>query len=95
MVARVRPVQHGKALGVRGPVEITAVHDDAADRGAVPADIFGGGMDDDRGPVRERPGEHRGCRVVDDERDAELAPDGGDLGQGKTSSLGSGNVSAK
>ena len=41
VIAGVRRVQRRLALGMRFPVEIAAIDDDAADRGAVAAEIFG------------------------------------------------------
>ena len=40
VVARVRLVEVGLPLGVRLPVEVARVDDDAADGVAVPADVF-------------------------------------------------------
>ena len=73
-------VQQREAVGVLLPVEIAAVDDDAADRGAMTADIFRRRVHHDRGAVIERPADHRRRRVVHDQRHAELAPDLGDLG---------------
>ena len=75
VVAGIGLVQRGEALGVRGPVEVAAVDDDAADRGAVPADVLGRRVHHDGGAVVERPADHRRRRVVHDQRHAELAPD--------------------
>ena len=52
------------------PVELAGFTDNAAHRGAVAADVLGGGMDDDvRAPIH-RPAEvRRRHGVVDDERD--------------------------
>ena len=62
------------------PVESAAVDDGAADRGAVAADVFRGGVDDHRGAMLERPGEERRGGIVEDERHAEPAPQRRDLG---------------
>ena len=43
----------------RLPVELAAVHDDAADRRAVPADELRRRVDDDVGPVLDRPQQRR------------------------------------
>src|ERR1019366_5434307 len=40
LVARVRVVEHGEAVGVFLPVKIAAIDDDAADRCTVATDIF-------------------------------------------------------
>ena len=47
-------VKSGEALGVRAAVEVAAVDDDAADRGAVPAEELGRRVHDDVGAVLER-----------------------------------------
>src|SRR5699024_7015472 len=58
----------GPAAGPGGEVEGAAVHDHAGDRGAVAAEVLGGGVDHDVGPVLERAQQHRGGhRVVDDD----------------------------
>ena len=83
MIGRVGRVEQRLASGMRFPVEIAAIDDHAADRGAVPADIFGGRVNDDRGAVFERPAQERGCRIVHDQRNAEWAPDVGDFFNGE------------
>ena len=62
VIARVRRVEHREAVGVLLPVEIAAVDDDAADRGAVAADVFGGRMHGDRRAVLDRLAQHRAAR---------------------------------
>ena len=58
----------GEALVV--PVELAAVHDGAADAGAVPADELGGGVRDDiRAPLERAEQVRRGEGVVDHQRD--------------------------
>jgi hypothetical protein len=79
VVARVGPIQQREALGVLLPVEAAAVDDDAADRGAVPADVLGRRVNDDVGAVVERPADNGRRRVVDDQRHAQLLADLGDL----------------
>jgi hypothetical protein len=55
------------------PVEVAAVDDDAADGGAVAADMLGRRVDDDVGAMFERTVQVRRKRgVVDDERDADF-----------------------
>ena len=66
VVARVRLVEQGEALGVLLPVEGAAVDQQTADGGAVPADVLGGRVDDDVGAVLEGLADHRGGRVVHD-----------------------------
>src|SRR5882724_8912832 len=83
VIARIRLVQERKAVSMLFPVEIAAVDDDAADRGAVTADIFRRRVHDDGGTVLDRPAQHRGRGVVDDQRYAELAPDPRDLADWK------------
>ena len=59
------------------PVELAAVHDDAAQRGAVAADELGGGMDDDICAVLNGTDQVRGAEgVIDDQRQAVLVRDG-------------------
>ncbi len=57
------------------PRERPAVDQEAADRGAVAAEILGRGIDDDRRAVIERPGEDRRRGVVHDQRNAEATAD--------------------
>ena len=57
--------------------------DHTADRGAVPADIFGQRMNDNGRTMVERPCQYRRRRIVDDQRDSAFTPDGGHLGDGK------------
>ena len=55
------------------PVELAAVHDDAAQRGAVAADELGGGMDDDICAVLDGADQVRRAEgVVNDQRNAVL-----------------------
>ena len=65
----------GLALREIAPGEIAAVDDQAADRGAVAAEILGRRIDDDRRAVVERPREQRRGGVVDDQRNAERPAD--------------------
>ena len=59
------------------PVELAAVHDDAAQRGAVAADELGGGMDDDICAVLNGTDQVRGAEgIIDDQRQAVLVRDG-------------------
>ena len=90
VVAGIGRVEHGEALGVGLPVEVAAIDDDAADRGAVAADVFGGGMHDDGGAVVEGPAQHRCRGVVHDQRDAQLAAGLGHLLDGEDLELGIG-----
>ena len=53
VIARIGRVQRRLARRMRGPVEIAAVDEEPADRGAVAADIFGRRVDD-RPPRRDR-----------------------------------------
>ena len=87
VVARVRRVEHGKAVGMFLPVEIAAVDDDAADRGAVAADVFRRRVHGDGGAMLDRLAQHRTGRVVHDQRNAELAPDLRHFGDGENSEL--------
>lgn len=80
MIGGVGLGQQREAVGMGLPVESAAVDDGAADRGAVAADVFRGGVDDHRGAMLERPGEERRGGIVEDERHAEPAPQRRDLG---------------
>ena len=55
MIRRVRRVQKRLPRGVRFPVEIAAIHDHAADRGAVAAQIFCGRIHHHRRAMIEGP----------------------------------------
>lgn len=67
-------------LATRLPIEVTAVDDHTAQRGAVAADKLGCGVDDDVGTMLQRTEQIRGAEgVVDDNRQAMLL---GDLGDG-------------
>src|SRR5690625_2407695 len=55
MVGRVRLVEHREALFVGHPVELARVHDNAADGGAVAANVFGQRMHDDIRPQFKGP----------------------------------------
>ena len=68
---------------MRTPVEIAAVHDQAAEAVAVAAQIFGGRIDDHRRAVIEGPRQQRRRGIVDDQRDAKRPADGRDLGDGE------------
>ena len=78
MVAGVR-LGDGGILAAGLPVEGTAVHDDAAQAGAVAADELGGGVNDDISAVLQGPDQVGGAEgVVDDQGQAVLVGDGGD-----------------
>ena len=69
----------GGILAAGLPVEGTAVHDDAAQAGAVATDELGGGVDDDVCAVLQGPDQVGGAEgVVDDQGQAVLVGDGGD-----------------
>ena len=61
---------------MRRPVEVPSIDNNAADRGAVPADVLGGGMHHYRSTMIERPADQRRSGVVHDEGNTKLAPDG-------------------
>ena len=61
------------------PVELAGVDDDAADGGAVAADVLRRGERQDVGAVVDGPDEADADGVVDDERDAGLVGDGREL----------------
>ena len=78
------------------PKSSAAVDDHAADRGAVAADVLGGGVHDDVGAVLDRAAEVRaGGGVVDDERYAVLVRDAGNTPMSMTLFFGLGRVSPK
>ncbi len=86
MVRRVGVGEVGKAAA--GPVEVAAVHDRAADGGAVAAQEFGGAVGDDVGAPLERPTKV-GCGegVVDHQRDAVRPGNRRDLLEGEDSDV--------
>ena len=90
VIARIGRVEHRKAVGMLFPIEIAAVDDDAADRGAVAADVFCRRVHGDRGAMLDRLAQHRTGGIVHDQRNAELAPDLGNLSDGKNGELGIG-----
>ena len=76
MIAGVR-LGESRELAAGLPVELAAVHDDAAQRGAVAADELGGGMDDDICAVLNGTDQVRGAEgIIDDQRQAVLVRDG-------------------
>jgi hypothetical protein len=83
-------VEHRKTAGVPLPFKIAAIDDDAADRGAMAADVFRGRMQGDSGAVFNRPAQHRTSRVVHDQGHTELSADLCDLGNRKYGKLGIG-----
>jgi hypothetical protein len=87
VIAWVRRVQHGEAVGVLLPIEIAAVDDDAADGGTVPTDVLRRRMHDDGRAVIERPAKDRRGGIVHDQRHAERAADLRHLGDGKDGEL--------
>ena len=61
------------------PVELAAVHDDAAQRGAVAADELGSGVDDDVSAMLDGTDQVRGAEgVINDQRQTMLVSDGCD-----------------
>ena len=75
VVAGIGRVERRLALLVLLPWKIAAVDDEAADRVAVAAEIFGRRIDDDRRAVLERPGQNWRGGVVHDQRNAERTAD--------------------
>ena len=73
VVAGIGGIERRLSLGVRRPVEITAINNQAADRVSMPAEIFRRGIHDDRGTVLKRPYKEWRRRIVNDERNAERA----------------------
>ena len=80
VVGGVRRVQEGLAFGPALPVELPGVDDQAADRGAVAAQVLGGRVDDDGRAMVEGPHQEGRRRIVHDQRDPVLPADGRDLG---------------
>ena len=71
------------------PVELAAIHDGAADGGAVPADELGGGVGDDVRAPLERPEQvGRGEGVVDHQRDLVFLGNRGDFLEGEDGDVG-------
>ena len=69
MVGRIGRGQLRILLGLRLPVKATAVYNNAADGGAVPADEFGGGFHNNVCPMCNRTDQIRSAEgVVDDQR---------------------------
>ena len=87
VIARIGRVERRLALLVLVPRKGAAVDDQAADRGAVAAEILGRGIDDDRRAMVERPGQERRGGVVHDQRNAELPADRRDLRDRKDDQL--------
>ena len=83
VIARIGIVQRREALGVRLPVEVAAVDHQAADRGAVAADVLGRRIHDHGGAVLQRPADDRRRGVVDDQRHAQTPAALGDLADRK------------
>ena len=76
VVGLVRGRQAGEFLRVRLPIEVAAVDDGAADRGAVAVEVLGGGVGDDVGAPLDRAEVHRRREgVVHDEGHAVLVGD--------------------
>ena len=71
VIARIGRVERRLALLVLLPGKVAAVDDEAADRGAVAAEVLGRRIDDDRRAVIEGPGQDRRGGVVHDQRNAE------------------------
>jgi len=79
VIGRVGVDEGGEAAG-RFPVELAAVDNDSADGGSVAADKLGCGVDDDVGAVLDGADQHGGGGgVIDDQREAVLVGDGGEL----------------
>ena len=69
---------NGGIVAGSSPVELAAVHDDAAQGGAMAADELGGGVNNDVCAVLQRADQVRGAEgVVDDKRNAVLVGDSG------------------
>ena len=88
MVARIGAVEHRKAVGMLFPIEMTAIDDDAADRGAVAADIFRRRVQRDRSAMPDRLAQHRAGGVVHDQGHAEVTAYPRDLADREHRELG-------
>src|SRR5574341_1606478 len=83
MVALIGLVEIGKAT-VGGPIEVTAIHDHAADGGAVASDELCGRVYDDIGaPLKRTAKIGRGEGVVDSQGNMVAAGDLGNLLEGE------------
>src|SRR5579883_1694840 len=83
VVTRVWFVEHWKSVSVLLPVEIASVDDNAADRGAMSADIFCRRVHRDCSTMLDRLAQYRARRVVHDQWNAEIAADFGDFSDRK------------
>ena len=83
MIGLVRRVQRWLAFGKFLPVEIATINDHPANRCAMPADIFGQRMHDNRRPMVKRARQNRRGGVVEDQRNAPFAPKRCHLGNRK------------
>jgi hypothetical protein len=81
-IGRIRGIDRGLALQMRGPIEIATVDQEPADRIRVAAEIFGRGIHHNGGAVIERSHQDR-RRVVDDQQNAKVAADFGNIGNGE------------
>src|SRR5450759_2783701 len=66
VIAGIGGIQHREAVLMLDPVEIAPINQDAADRGAVAADILGGRVQHDRSTMVERSAKHGRGRIVHD-----------------------------
>src|SRR5690606_20826871 len=88
MIAGVSTIERRLTFGEACPVEIPAIDDNATDRGAMATKIFGCRIDDNCRTMFERTRNQRRGGVVDDQWNAQLPPDGCDLGNWKDRELG-------
>ena len=80
VITRAGPGDGGVFIGMIGPRELAAIHDDAADGGAVAAQKLGGRVDHDIGAVLDRAAEiRRSHGVIDNQRHAGFVGDGRNL----------------
>jgi len=87
VVAGIRGGEVGETAA--GPVEVAAVHDRAADGGAVAAQELGGAMCDDvRAPLEGAAQVWGGEGIVDHDRDGVFLAQRGDLLEGKNGDVG-------
>ena len=87
MIARIRGRKIGKATTC--PVKVATIDNDATNRRAMPAQKFGGAMDDNVGPMLKGPTEiGRGKGVVDHDRDVVGFGNGRDFCERKDKDIG-------
>lgn len=83
MIAGIGGVQRRLAGGMRGPIKIAAIHNDPANRGAIPAQIFRALIHDHRRAMIQWARQQWGGRVIDNQRNTQRAAKCGHFGDGE------------